>query len=231
MAIVPKSGQRLQLSTVRIFIACVWITAISASLFPIMFWGRYYYTVKSSLCRPKDGRFILFLGIACFAIPLSTMVFCYVNIFLKVQRHKQMIAQSQRDCRFKTELKTTKIVFTVLAIFIILWAPFAVLYMSSPKSDIMDTIPTSAFKFCGFLTTVHSMYNPIIYFTMIRTFRKTAMNLLRTLFSCILAANEESGFTTDPLCSEKASYSTKIVTPNRMILPMQIPTNLTPEDS
>ena len=115
MAIVPKSGKRLKLSTVRIFIACVWITAISVSLFPIMFWGRYYYTVKSSLCRPKDGRFLLFLGIACFAIPLSTMVFCYVNIFLKVQRHKQMIAQSQRDCRFKTKLKTTKIVFTVLA--------------------------------------------------------------------------------------------------------------------
>jgi hypothetical protein len=231
MVIVPKHRQRLKMRTVRIFIACVWLTAISIGLFPILFWGEYHYVEKSRLCEPKDGRFLLFLGIVCFVVPLSTMVFCYVNIFLKVQRHKQMIAQSQTDCRFKTEVKATKIVFTVLAAFIILWAPFVVVYVSSSNSDVLDTIPTSVFKICGFLTVIHSMCNPIIYFTMIKTFRKTAMKLAQKIFSCICPANEESGATTDSLCSEKASCSSKSLTLNRNSLPMQIQTNPTPEDS
>ena len=229
--IVPKSRPRLKLCTVRICIACIWVTAIFISLLPILFWGEYHYMEKSRLCEPKDGRFLLFLGIVCFVVPLSTMVFCYVNIFLKVQRHKQMIAQSQTDCRFKTEVKATKIVFTVLAAFIILWAPFAFVYMSSSNSDVMDSIPASVFKVSEFLTAMHSMCNPIIYFTMIKTFRKTAKKLLRKIFLCIRPANEEPEVTTDSLgCDcEKQCSSTKSVTPqaNRIkVLPVQIPTNI-----
>ncbi|CAB4019953.1 cannabinoid receptor 2 [Paramuricea clavata] len=134
-----------------------------------------------------------------------------------------MIIQSRGDCRFNTELKTTKIVFTVLAIFIVLWTPYTVVYVSSSNSDKMDTIPPSVFKFCGILTAMHSMSNSIIYLTMIKSFRKIAMKLLRKIFSCVLPANEESAGTTESLCCDKARCSAKITPlPDRKILRMPV---------
>ncbi|XP_028401356.1 rhodopsin, GQ-coupled-like [Dendronephthya gigantea] len=231
MAIVLNHGRRLKLRTVRIIIACIWVTAISISLFPILFWGKYYYSEKSTLCKPKDGGFLLFLALTCFVIPLVTMVFCYTNVFLKVHRHKKMIINSQRDNSFKTEFKTTKIVFTVLATFIVLWTPFTVIYGSSSSRGPTDTVPPGVYKFCGFLTAVHSMCNPIIYFTMIKGFRKTALKLLRRIFSCVLPPeNEESIATNDSLYGDRASCS---VTPlaARKIIPVQTLTNVATGDS
>lgn len=230
-AIVLNQGRRLKLPTIRMIIACTWIIAISISLFPILFWGKYYYSEKSTICKPKDGGFLLFLAITCFVIPLVTMVFCYTNVFLKVRRHKQMIIQSQRDNSFRTEFKTTKIVFTVLATFIVLWAPYTVIYVSSSRRNVTDTIPPGVYKFCGFLTAVHSMCNPIIYFTMIKSFRKTALKPLRRIFACVLpAAREESIATTDSLYHDRASCS---VTPlaARKVMPVQTLTNTTLGDS
>ena len=232
MAIVAKRGKRLKLFTVRIFIVCVWVTTISISLFPILFWGKYEYTEKSNFCKPKDGRFLLFLGIVCFVIPLSTMVFCYVNVFLKVRQHKKMIVQSQTDCGFKKEFKTTKIVFTVLTTFIVLWAPYSIIYVLSSNSDGLDTIPPGVFKFCGFLTAMHSMCNPIIYFAMTKVFRKTAIKLFRETFSCVLPANEETATTMDSFCCERASCSAKSTIPRAIqaaSLPQILP-NPSPED-
>ena len=232
MAIVAKRGKRLKLITVQISIFCVWVATISISLFPILFWGEYQYTEKSTLCKPKDGRFLLFLGIVCFIIPLSTMVFCYVNVFLKVHQHKKMIVQSQTDCGFKKEFKTTKIVFTVLTTFIVLWAPYSIIYVLSSNSDELDTIPPGVFKFCGFLTAMHSMCNPIIYFTMTKVFRKTAIKLFRETFSCVLPANEETATTMDSFCCERASCSAKSTIPRagqQASLPQILP-NPSPED-
>jgi hypothetical protein len=235
MAIVAKTGKRLKLTTVRIFIACVWTTAISISLFPIAFWGKYHYTEQSSLCKPKNGRFLLFLGIVCFVIPLATMVYCYVSIFLKVRRHRQMVVRTQRGCSFQKEFKTTKIVFTVLAIFVVLWAPFSIVYVLSSNSDALGTVSPSVFKFLGFLTAMHSMCNPIVYFTMTKVFRRTAMKLFRKTFSCVFPANEETATTTESMCCEKASCSAKGTIPRAVNVPKasppQICTNSSLRDS
>ena len=221
MAIVLK--RRLKLREVRIMIVCAWIIAIFMGLLPILFWGEYHFTKKSTLCKPENGHFLLLLAIVCFFIPLLTMVFCYVNVFLKVHRHKQVITQTQESCNFKADYKTTKIVITVLATFIVLWTPYTVLYVLSSNSDIDDNIPSSAFKFCGFLTAVHSMCNPIIYFTMTKSFRNTAVNLLRKIFPCLLSSNEETVPTTDSIYCDRNSCSANIVTPLaiRKIIPVQ----------
>ena len=219
---------------VGIIIASVWTVAIFISLMPILFWGEYHFTEKSTLCKPQNGHFMLLLAVVCFAIPLTTMVFCYVSIFLKVQRHKQTITQTLGECSFKAEFKTTKIVITVLATFIVLWAPYTILYVSSSNSDVADNIPPGAFKFCGFLTAMHSMCNPIIYFTMTKSFRNIAINLLRKIIPCLHSSNEETSATTDTIYCDKASCSAKIVTPlaNRKIFPAQLTNiNQAPEDS
>ena len=208
MAIVLKHGRRLSLRAARILISCLWITAISIGLFPILFWGKYYYTERSTLCKPKDGHFMLFLAIICFVIPLSIMIFCYVNVFLKIRQHKKIIMQSQIDrSRFKAEFKTTKIVFTVLAVFLALWTPYTVLYVSSTNSSKADSIPPVVFKFCGFLTAFHSVCNSMIYFTMTKNFRGTAIKLLRRI-----STNVESETATESYAIANARCSTNAST-------------------
>ena len=196
MAVVLKPNRRLKLRTARILTACLWLTAICISLFPILFWGKYQYTSKSTLCKPKDSDFMIFVAIVSFVIPVSTMVFCYVNVFLKVHRHKQMLRKTGIR-RFNAEIKTTKIVFTVLAVFIAFWAPYYVIYSWSLNSNNKDIIPTGVFKFFQFLTAAHSCCNPIIYFTMVENFRKTSIKLLRSLCSRVFRASGETIATMD----------------------------------
>ena len=186
MAIVLKHGHRLTLRTARILIASLWIAATTISFFPIIFWGKYHEVKKSHLCKPRNGRFVIFLTIVSFLIPLSIMVFCYVKIFLKVHRHKRTITQSLGEsARLNYEYKTTKIVFTVLAVFVTLWTPYMIIYASSLNSNNAEIIPRSLFQFCGFLPGLHSMSNAIIYLAMTKNFRGTAIKLLRKNCLCV----------------------------------------------
>ena len=207
LMIVSKHGHRIKLKTARIIIACIWFTTVFFSLLPILFWGNYHHSERSTQCKPDDPSYLLTLAILFFIIPLVTMIFCYVSVFVKVRRHKQMIARSlqERNCSFLREFKTTKIVFTVLAVFVALWTPYVVVYMASTKTG---SIPPGVFKVCGILAAMHSMCNPIIYFTMNKNFRRTAINLLRKVFSCVLLANEEEP-TSYSVSYEKANCSTK----------------------
>ena len=212
MTICLKGRRRLTLRSARILIVCSWLISICISLFPIFFWGKYHFTEKGTLCKPRDGHFTLFLGIACFCIPLSVMVFCYVNVFLKVHRHKQNITQSQTEGRrFIAELQTTKIVFVMLAVFIALWAPYTIALVYSNYTN-SDMVPIRVFKFFGFLTALHSSCNSVIYFTMIRSFRKTAVNLMRRIWPCLFSASADPDTTINSLDFDKVNSAPKIST-------------------
>ena len=112
----------------------------------------------------------------------------------------------ERQCSFNTELKTTKIVFTVMAVFIVLWTPYVVVYMASTKTD---SIPPGVFKVCGILAAMHSMCNPIIYFTMNRNFRRTVVNLLRKIFPRFFPADDELATTSYTVSNERVGIFQK----------------------
>ena len=67
-----------------------------------------------------------------------------------------------------------------------------IVYASSLNNHNTDNIPRSVFRFCGFLTGLHSICNPIIYLTMTKNFRRTAVKLLRGKCACVLKETGES---------------------------------------
>lgn len=152
---------------------------------PILFFGKYKLGEKSTNCRSTDQGYLLLVSAICFLIPLATMTFCYIGVFLKVRKQRiQLQSWETSHTNIKIELKTAKIVFTVLTVFIVCWLPFVIVYIVSTSGRGENISPTIILV-SGCLTAAHSVCNPFIYFTMNRTFRKDLMELvpcLRRLF-------------------------------------------------
>ena len=152
---------------------------------PILFFGKYKLSEKSTNCRSTNQGYLLLLSAICFLIPLATMTFCYMAVFLKVRKQRiQLQSWQTTHSNIKSEFKTAKIVFTVLTAFIICWLPFVVVYIVS-TSGRGENISPAIILVSGCLTATHSVCNPFIYFTMNRMFRNDLIELvpcLRRLF-------------------------------------------------
>lgn len=148
---------------------------------PIMFLGEYQQNKKSTNCRPMGQGYVLLLSVVCFLLPFATMTFCYLNVYLKVRKQRiQLQAWTSTSINMSTELKTAKIVFTVLAAFLVCWLPFVMIYILSNSGK---NISSAVFLLSGCLSAAHSVCNPVIYFTMNRAFREELGSWLRKLYS------------------------------------------------
>lgn len=193
-AIVSPPGNRLQSHHARWLLAAVWIISLAMAAAPIIFFGEYEANEKSTNCKPTGQSYFLLLSVVSFLIPLATMMFCYVKIFLKVRKQRiQLQSWNASNANLKTELKTAKIVFTVLATFVICWLPFVIVYILSTSGGNGKDISPVMFLFSGCLAAAHSVFNPIIYFLMNRTFRNDLMELIPCSHRLYPGSNNNSG--------------------------------------
>ena len=147
------------------------------------------------------------------------MFYCYTKVFLKVRRHRKLLNYMKTNTstrRIKTEFKTTKIVLVVLTCFIIAWMPFVIVYIIS-SDRIGATVSPALFQFFGFMAAAHSMCNPIIYFTMNRTFRRIAHNMAPCTKQHALEITQERRSTHSSYNRDKRFSSTpEILSPERL---------------
>ena len=171
-AIVSPPGKRLQLHHARWLLFAVWIGSFVMALAPVTFLGEYKQSTQSTSCRPIGQVYVLLLSVLCFLLPFITMTYCYLKVYLKVrsQRIQLQSWSTTSSANMKAELKTAKIVFTVLAGFLICWLPFVTVYILSNSGKAQDISP-AVFLLSGCLTAAHSVFNPVIYFTMNNAFR------------------------------------------------------------
>ena len=176
---MSSPGKRLQLHHARWLLFTIWIVSFAIALAPITFLGEYKQNTRSTNCRPEGQSYVLLLSVMCFLLPFTTMAYCYLKVYLKVRKQRiQLQSWSTGTTNMKAELKTAKIVFTVLAVFLICWLPFVTVYILSNSGKMQDISP-AVFLLSGCLTAAHSVCNPIIYFAMNKSFR----NYLKDLFS------------------------------------------------
>lgn len=180
-AIVSPPGNRLQSRHARWLLVSVWIISFVMSIAPIIFFGKYKPSQKSTNCKSTSQGYLLLLLVVCFLVPLATMTYCYIKVFLKVRRQRiQLQSWNTTNSNMKTEFKTAKIVFAVLATFIICWAPFVILYVLSTSEE-GKNISQAFFMLSGCLAAAQSVCNPIIYVMMNKTFRVDLIELLPCL--------------------------------------------------
>lgn len=167
----------------RWLLFAIWVVSFAMAIAPITFLGEYKQNTKSTNCRPIGQGYVLLLSVVCFLLPFIAMTFCYFNVYLKVRKQRiQLQSWTSANINMTTELKTAKIVFTVLAVFLICWLPFVMIYILSNSGKAGDISP-AVFLLSGCLTAAHSVCNPIIYFTMNRAFREDLKSWLRKLYS------------------------------------------------
>ena len=181
-AIVCAPGRKLVAKQAWILLSAVWFWSILIGILPTLGWNEYHHGEFSSLCKISTDKhigYVMLTAVTCFAIPLATMFFCYLRVFLKVRHHRKQLQMWQnRDTNIKSEAKTAKIVFTVLFAFVVMWAPFVIVTIIQAS---VPTIPPQVFVFFNLTAGAHSACNPVIYATMNRKFRGDMLQVVPCL--------------------------------------------------
>nr|QKY89066.1 Rhabdomeric opsin [Chaetopleura apiculata] len=156
----------------------VWIWSILWAIPPIFGWGAYIpegFQISCSfdyLTRTDYFRAYIFCMYICsFVVPVLIIFFCYVLIVKAVADHEKEMASMAKKLDAKdirqgqdqrTELKTAKIAFYTITLFLLSWTPYAVIALIGEFGPAEYVTPYAASIPVIFAKT-SAMYNPIVY--------------------------------------------------------------------
>lgn len=181
-------GNKLQYKQALVLLGVVWFWGTLIGLLPVLGWNNYSYGGYGSICKMSfehDKGYILLTAITCFVLPLITMIYCYLRVFFRVRSHRKLMQQwrgnqsSKKNRNMSSEMRTAKIVVTVLFVFAGAWTPFVIVHLVELSPHIH--IPASIFTLVTLFAAMHSFCNPIIYTSMNRKFRADLLELIPVL--------------------------------------------------
>ncbi|XP_043935632.1 somatostatin receptor type 2-like [Protopterus annectens] len=120
--------------------------------------------------------FVIYTFTLGFFIPLSIICICYLLIITKVK--SSMVRTGSKRCR-KSERKVTKMVSSVVMVFVVCWLPFYIFNLL-PLLTILVPTPTlkGVYEFVVALSYANSCANPILYAFLSDNFRRSFLNVL-----------------------------------------------------
>lgn len=210
LAIASSRGRKLQVRQALVLLGVVWFWGLLTGILPVLGWNHYQYGSYGAVCKMSfdhDKGYLLFSAIVCFVVPLFIMVYCYLRVYLKVRNHRKLMQQwrspnhinSKENQSIKSEMRTAKIVVTVLLVFAGAWTPFVIVHLL----QLVINLPSSVLATSTLIAGMHSFCNPIIYTAMNRKFRADLFNLLPflrrvarcgSLCCCFRKPNKVDGF-------------------------------------
>ena len=163
-------------------LTALWTVSIITGVLPVLGWNKYTRSSLHTMCKmsfTEDRGYILLVAVTCFLMPLIVMCYCYLRVFVKVHFHKKQVQRwnnsREAERNFHRETKTTRVVFTVLFVFVACWTPFVIVHIlqAFPSISMSHIVFHCVTLFAG----LHSACNPIIYITMNKTFRKEFLQM------------------------------------------------------
>ncbi|XP_067851822.1 chemokine XC receptor 1-like [Heptranchias perlo] len=167
----------------------VWGISISATVPELIFSGIIDYGERSISCGSiypsESGHIWRLLGcyqqnLLFFLIPFAVIVFCYYRILNTVIR-----------CKARRKLKTVKVIFCIVVVFFVCWAPYNVVIFLLSLSELqvpafstceVDKHLLYAFYICRNLAYFHCCLNPFFYAFVGTKFRK---HLIQGVSKCL----------------------------------------------
>uniref|UniRef100_I6SGT1 Onychopsin n=1 Tax=Epiperipatus cf. isthmicola LH-2012 TaxID=1200982 RepID=I6SGT1_9BILA len=162
-------------------VAGVWIYVLAWCLPPFFGWNAYVpegFLTTCSFDSLSDGfynkAFVFGLFLGAYALPLSIILYCYFYIFKEVAKHeaefkrkaKEMNVASLRGneefMKKRREIKTAKIAFSIIFLWIFAWTPYAVVALMGVFTDHSKITPLVSNLPAVFAKTA-AVYNPIVY--------------------------------------------------------------------
>ncbi|XP_018413863.1 PREDICTED: B2 bradykinin receptor-like [Nanorana parkeri] len=185
-------GRMRRTSCAKINCAIIWIFAVVASLPKVIFRKVLFlpeFNTTSCLIFPPDERWniasnILMNLFGCF-IPAVVIGFCTFHI-IKVLRNNTM----QQFKEVNNEKKATRLVFSVLLVFVVCWLPFHVItfvdtfdlfrvFHSCDWAQVLE-VGNQISTYFGFS---NSCLNPLLYVIVGNHFRKKAREVFRQILA------------------------------------------------
>ncbi|XP_037304052.1 opsin-1, short-wave-sensitive 2 [Pungitius pungitius] len=164
--------------------AFTWVFALAASLPPLVGWSRYIPEGLQCSCGPdwyttnnkyNNESYVLFLFGFCFAVPFSTICFCYSQLLFTMKMAAK--AQAESASTQKAEREVTRMVVLMVMGFLVCWMPYAsfALWVVNNRGQTFDlrfaSIPSVFSK-------SSAVYNPVIYVLLNKQFRSCMMKML-----------------------------------------------------
>ncbi|XP_022044946.1 opsin-1, short-wave-sensitive 2 [Acanthochromis polyacanthus] len=164
--------------------ALTWVFALCAAVPPLVGWSRYIPEGMQCACGPdwyttnnqfNNESYVLFLFCFCFAVPFSTIVFCYSQLLFAVKAVAK--AQAESVSTQKAEREVTKMVIVMVLGFLVCYMPYAsfAIWVMNNRGQEFDlrlaTIPSA-------LSKASTVYNPVIYVLLNKQFRSCMKQML-----------------------------------------------------
>lgn len=208
---VKNAGRnKLKLKHAVVMTTIIWAWALTIGMLPIFGWSSYSWAQGSSVCKfsfQEERGFVVLLMLSCFLIPVVTMLFCYISVFVGLRRHQKQLnkwketrmtgAKKAQAKSMQREGRATLIVFIILSVFCLCWVPYVVINavkLIKPNA----VLSTGAYLFASWSTTAHAAANPIVYIIWNKKFRIQVAKILPFARCCLARIG--------PLNEEQSEY-------------------------
>ncbi|XP_055955128.1 rhodopsin, G0-coupled [Patella vulgata] len=202
---VCDSGKQkyLSLANTKYVIVGIWSHALFWTGLPLLGWGGYHLEPFGTSCSLdwanraySNITYLLCTIVVCYLIHVIIIGKCYYKIVITTKKLQLWENSSNRNLqtmsdvlwvhRVTTDKQVTIMCFALVATFLIIWTPYAIvclLYVILPDIPVaLTTIPT---MFCK----AGCLMNPIIYFATNAKFR----DVCRHLYCCCFYRKVENG--------------------------------------
>ncbi|OWF49303.1 visual pigment-like receptor peropsin [Mizuhopecten yessoensis] len=180
-----KSWERLlsRTGTTVTIIGCSIIGLFLGSC-PLIGWNSYKLEEQKTACAidwsdrsPSALCYTVLLMFIGLVIPVSIMIFSYVNIFLVIRGHRHKLHQTLRsngkcyENMLKREIKVIKTMFILVCAFVFSWLPYSAISLYAVFDDVTKVNPV-----LGMLPALFAkasvIWNPIIYMFINQSYKK-----------------------------------------------------------
>ena len=146
-----------------------------------------FFSVFQCFSGYRAKLFWLFLSIIVsflgFAIPLFLILIFYAQVVYKLRtvgpKSNSAAANGKSKNRKKSHAKVTRLVLTVITVYIFCWFPYWItqlaLIFANPKNEDDQTIVVAVNLLVGCLSYSNSAVNPVLYAFLSENFKKSFM--------------------------------------------------------
>ncbi|CAL1538289.1 unnamed protein product, partial [Lymnaea stagnalis] len=190
----PIRSLRYRTPRIALFLClCIWSLAFLVMMPTILysktmdhriFKGKYSCNIKwpENQAISSDKAFIWYSFILGFSIPVSLISVFYVLVILRL-RHVGPAKKSKE--KRKSHRRVTRLVLTVIAIYIVCWLPYWVFQVVLVFQNYKISSPSKVllFNFFTILSYANSMLNPFLYAFLSDNFRKSFLKAFKCVSS------------------------------------------------
>ncbi|XP_036438566.1 opsin 8, group member b [Colossoma macropomum] len=180
----PK--EKISKRRVHVLLAGTWLYALLWALFPLLGWGRYgpepfglSCTLAWGEMKEHSPSFVVSMFSMNLAIPAIIIISCYFGIALRLYvSYKSADNGNLVPNAVKMQRRLMMIAVLISVGFLGCWTPYGIVSLWSIYSSSASIPPHISMLPCLFAKT-STVYNPLIYYTFSKTFKREVKQLLR----------------------------------------------------